>query len=134
MLTLASRREESAAKAPAVAQVLTRKDFWDRGDTTLRRVLEYQPGFYMAPKEYGTRPYLRGIPESTLFLYDAVPLRSEVSKSFHQLDQDLSLAAVKRIEIVRGASSVLWGLDAFSGVVNVVPLTGKDFQGVKPAL
>ncbi|MEJ5365524.1 MAG: TonB-dependent receptor [Desulfosoma sp.] len=131
VLTLASRREESAAKAPAVAQVLTRKDFWDRGDTTLRRVLEYQPGFYMAPKEYGTRPYLRGIPESTLFLYDAVPLRSEVSKSFHQLDQDLSLAAVKRIEIVRGASSVLWGLDAFSGVVNVVPLTGKDFQGVE---
>ena len=134
VLTLASRREESAAKAPAVAQVLTRKDFWDRGDLTLGRVLDQQPGFYMAQKEYGTVPYLRGLPESVLFLYDAVPLRSEVSKSFHPLDQDLSLAAVKRIEIVRGASSVLWGLDAFSGVVNVVPLTGKDLHGVETGL
>ncbi len=134
VLTLATRREESAAKAPAVAQVLTRNDFWDRGDTTLSRVLAYQPGFFMASKEYGTRPYLRGIPESTLFLDNAVPLRSEASKNFHQLDQDLSLAGVKKIEIVRGAASVLWGLDAFSGVVNVVPLTGKDFQGVETGL
>ena len=131
VLTLATRREESAAKAPAVAQVLTRQDFWDRGDTTLANVLAYQPGFFMAPKEYGSRPYLRGIPESTLFLFNAVPLRSEASKGFHQIDQDLSLAGIKRIEIVRGAASVLWGLDAFSGVVNVVPLTGTDFQGLE---
>ncbi|MGQ9483867.1 MAG: TonB-dependent receptor plug domain-containing protein [Desulfosoma sp.] len=131
VLTLATRREESAAKAPAVAQVLTRQDFWDRGDTTLADVLAYQPGFFMAPKEYGSRPYLRGIPESTLFLFNAVPLRSEASKGFHPIDQDLSLAGIKRIEIVRGAASVLWGLDAFSGVVNVVPLTGTDFQGLE---
>lgn len=56
----------------------------------------------MAQKEWGTQPYLRGIPDSVLFLYDTVPLGSDVSKFLHPLDRELSLAPVKRVEIIRG--------------------------------
>ncbi|MBN1827533.1 MAG: TonB-dependent receptor, partial [Deltaproteobacteria bacterium] len=31
---------------------------------------------------------------------------------------------------IRGPGSVLWGPDAFAGIVNLVPLTGKDVNGV----
>ena len=62
VLTIASRREESAARAPAVARVITRKDFRESGRDTLSKVLETVPGFYMAEREWGTKPYLRGIP------------------------------------------------------------------------
>jgi hypothetical protein len=92
------------------------------------------PGFYMAQKEWGTQPYLRGIPDSVLFLYDTVPLGSDISKSLHPLDHELSLASVKRIEIIRGPGSVLWGPDAFAGIVNVVPMTGKDLDGVETGI
>ncbi|MDD5724472.1 MAG: TonB-dependent receptor, partial [Syntrophales bacterium] len=71
------------------------------------------------------------IPESVLFLYDTVPLGSDISKSLHPLDDELSLATVKRIEIIRGPGSVLWGPDAFAGIVNVVPMTGKDLNGAE---
>ncbi len=131
VLTIASRREESASRAPAVAKVVTRKEFRERGQDTLSKILETVPGFYMAERERGTRPYLRGIPDSTLFLYDTVPLTSDATKSLNSLDYDLSLAPIKRIEIIRGPGSVLWGPDAFAGIVNVVPLTGKDFDGVE---
>ncbi len=131
VLSIASRREESARQAPAVAQVITKEEIHEKGMTTLSETLEMMPGFYMAQKEWGTLPYLRGIPNSVLFLYDTVPLDSDTSKSIHQLDHELSLAPVKRVEIIRGPGSVLWGPDAFAGIVNVVPLTGKDFEGVE---
>lgn len=131
VLSIASRREESAAQAPAVAHVVTREAVTAGGAFTLSQALARTPGFYMAQKEWGTRPYLRGIPDSVLFLHDTVPIMSDITKSVHPLDEELSLASVKRIEIIRGPGSVLWGPDAFAGIVNVVPLTGKDVSGVE---
>jgi outer membrane receptor protein involved in Fe transport len=134
VLSIASRREESALQAPAVARVVTRQEIWERGDRTLKDVLKSVPGFFMAQKEWGTLPYMRAIPNSVLFLYDTVPVMSDTSKSIHQLDYELSLAPVKRVEIVRGPGSVLWGPDAFAGIVNVVPMTGKDLDGLETGL
>ena len=129
VLSIASRREESAWAAPAIARVLTRRELRERGLDTLGRALDTLPGFHMARREWGTLPYLRGVPDSVLFLYDAVPAMSDVRKSLHPLDRELSLAPVKRIEIIRGPGSVLWGPDAFGGIVNIVPLTGRDIDG-----
>lgn len=81
VLTIASRREEGARQAPAVARVITRETLEEMGVRTLSQALETAPGFHMAQKEWGTQPYLRGIPDSVLFLYDTVPLGSDVSKS-----------------------------------------------------
>lgn len=131
VVTIASRREESAWQSPAVAQVITREEIEASGMTTLRQALEKQPGFYMAQKEWGSRPYLRGIADSILFLHDTIPMGSSMTKSMSPIDDEFSLSSVKRIEIVRGPGSVLWGPDAFAGIVNVVPLTGKDLDGVE---
>ncbi|MDO9263575.1 MAG: TonB-dependent receptor plug domain-containing protein [Desulfosalsimonadaceae bacterium] len=131
VLSIASRREESARQAPAVATVVTRDMIEQRGIFTLSEALDQTPGFYMAQQEWGSRPYLRGVPDSILFLYDTVPMTSDITKSVHPLDEELSLAPVKRIEIIRGPGSVLWGPDAFAGIVNVVPMTGKDLNGVE---
>jgi outer membrane receptor protein involved in Fe transport len=131
VLSIASRREESARQAPAVARVITREAVTAGGAFTLSQALARTPGFYMAQKEWGTRPYLRGIPDSVMFLHDTVPIMSDMTKSVHPMDEEMSLASVKRIEIVRGPGSVLWGPDAFAGIVNVVPLTGKDISGVE---
>ena len=115
VLSIASRRQESAGQAPAVARVITREEIRERGIRTLSHALEMEPGFYLAKKEWGSQPYLRGIPDSVLFLYDTVPTGSDISKSLHPLDHELSLAPIKRIEILRGPGSVLWGPDAFAG-------------------
>jgi outer membrane cobalamin receptor len=131
VLSLASRREEAAWKAPAIADVVTREEIDSAGDATIADLLGKSAGFYINERERGSVPFLRGIEDSVLFLYDTVPFGSAATKSYHNIDNEISLASIKRIEIVRGASSVLWGPDAFAGVVNVVPLTGKDFQGVE---
>ncbi|MBN2438459.1 MAG: TonB-dependent receptor plug domain-containing protein [Deltaproteobacteria bacterium] len=134
VLSIASRRQESAWQAPAVAHVITREEMKEKGIRTVSHALEMEPGFYMAKKELGTQPYLRGIPNSVLFLYDTVPTGSDTSKSLHPLDHELSLNAIKRIEILRGPGSVLWGPDAFAGIVNLVPMTGKDLDGAETGI
>jgi outer membrane receptor protein involved in Fe transport len=131
VVTVASRHPESPLAAPAVVDAVNRSDIERRGFQTLGELLAREPGFYVAQRAGGSVPYLRGIPDGVLFLYDGVPVTSDVTKNFHPLDRELSLNSVKRVEIVRGPSSVLWGPDAFGGVVNVVPLTGRDRPGVE---
>jgi outer membrane receptor for ferrienterochelin and colicin len=129
VLSIASRRQEAAWSAPAVAHVITRKDMEDKNAQTISQSLAGTPGFHFNETEKGSMTYLRGIPDSALFLFDTVPMGSGVIKSEKMIDYETSLASVKRIEVIRGTGSVLWGSDAFAGVVNVVPKTGRDVQG-----
>jgi len=129
LLSIASKREEAAWKAPAAASVITSKEFNNSSYSTVSDVLSGSAGFHVENFNSGPEVYLRGIPNSALFLYDTVPMGSNLTKSGSFINNDITLASLKRIEIIRGSGSVLWGADAFAGVVNYVPLTGKDFQG-----
>ncbi len=131
VVTSASKHPESPAKAPAVVSLIDRKQIERYGIRTLGEALAMTPGFYIANREAGGQPFFRGIPDSFLFLYDSVPMTSDSTKSIFPLGEELSLDMVKRIEIIKGPASVLWGPDAFAGVVNIVPLEGRDIDGVK---
>ena len=132
--TVASRRPEAPTTAPAMVTVVGREEILGGGYRTLSELLQWQAGFFMAPGGRGTAPYLRGQRDGILFLYDGVPMTTDVTKSFAPLDREISLDAVERVEIVRGPGSVLWGPDAFTGVVNIVPLGGGRNPGLKAGL
>lgn len=134
VLSIASRREEAAWSAPAIADVITKEDIENKNALTLAQALGGNAGFHINRTEKSSSVYLRGIPDSALILFDTVPMGSGVVKSETRIDNETSLASVKRIEIIRGSGSVLWGPDAFAGVVNVVPLSGKDIQGAQTGL
>jgi len=131
VLTIASRKAEPVEQAPAVAQVITKEDLERNGVRTLGEALSMLPGFYMSSREWGTQPYLRGVSNSILFLYNSVPLTSDNTKTINPLDEELSLGPIERIEVIRGPGSVLWGPDAFAGIVNIVPKQGRDVDGVE---
>ncbi|SDT84626.1 TonB-dependent receptor plug domain-containing protein [Desulfobacula phenolica] len=134
VLSIASRKEESAWSAPAIAKVITNEDLSESGALTITEAIDDVAGFHVEKTNKGSIPYLRGIPNSALVLYDTVPIGSGADKSDHLIDYENSLASIKRIEIIRGAGSVLWGPDAFAGVINAVPFTGRDFSGVETGL
>lgn len=129
VLTIASRRAETPENAPAVAHVITEEELRRSGITTVAEALSITPGFYMLPDQRGNIPYQRGVKDGTLFLYNSVPLTADGSRAVHPLDKDVSLAAIERIEIISGPGSVLWGPDAFAGIVNIVPKRGRDVNG-----
>ncbi len=127
--TLSLGKPESPANAPAVASVVTAEEISKYGYQTLADLLSMEPGFLMLPRGQGSVPYLRGMPDSILFLYDGVPMTQGGTRNLDFLDRELSLKGVKRVEIIRGPGSVLWGADAFAGIVNIVPMTGLDMNG-----
>ncbi len=125
ILTIASGREESAWQAPAVAVVIEQNDFRQKQYTTLTEAIGTVAGFHIVESASKIHTYLRGIPESSLYLYDTVPMK---------LPDNIFLHSIKRVEIIRGPGSVLWGPDAFAGIVNAVPLTGRDLDGAETGL
>ena len=131
MVTSASRRAETIESAPAVASLISERELYTFGIQTLGEALNLYPGFFTTSREWGRQPFLRGVEEGVLFLYDSVPLTSDATKSIHPLDEDMSLAFVKRIELIRGPGSVIWGPDAYAGIVNVVPKRGRDVEGTE---
>jgi len=131
ILTIASGKEESSWNAPAIVSVIEYKDIQQFHFRTLSEALSFIPGFHLPIIDSNGRSYLRGIPDSVLYLYDTVPLNFVGNKSLNLIHYALPLHAIKRIEIVRGPGSMLWGSDAFAGIVNVVPMTGNDFKGIE---
>ncbi len=130
VVTSASKHPETPEDAPAIVSIIDRNKIKKYGLRNLGEALSTVPGFYMAQKEWGKQPYFRGIPDSFLFLYDSVPMTSDNTKSIFPMDEEMSLDFTKRIEIIKGPASVLWGPDAYAGVVNLVPLEGRDIDGI----
>ena len=67
-----------------------------------------------------------GNPEEVVVLYNGVKLNNSFDNVF-----DLSLIDledVERIEIIKGSNTALYGAEAFSGVINVVPKIQQDYN------
>jgi outer membrane cobalamin receptor len=114
-----------------MATVIGRENIENHGYRTLGELLAEQPGFYIVGSGRGSVPYFRGIRNGILFMYDGVPITTDVTKSFAPLDMEYSLEPVAQVEITTGPGSVLWGTDAFAAVVNIVPANGRSAQGVE---
>jgi len=130
-ITVASRQPESPSTAPAMATVVGRDSIEKYAYRTLGELLADQPGFYIVGSGRGSVPYFRGIRNGILFMYDGVPITTDITKSFAPLDMEYSLDPIQQVEITTGPGSVLWGTDAFAAVVNLVPASGRSAQTPK---
>jgi len=68
--------------------------------------------------------------EQTLVLIDSVPVNDPTSPGGGYNFATLDTAQIERIEILRGAQSVLWGTDAIGGVVSIVTKRPEPGLGV----
>ena len=137
----ASRFSQRASDAPSSVTVLREEDFRTWGWRTLAEALNSVRGFlatnnreftgasvrgFAAPGDYNTRLLLMidGI-RTNGNLYD----QANVGQEFI-LDLDL----IDRVEIVRGPGSMVYGGNAFFGVINVITKAGADLNGTEVAV
>jgi outer membrane receptor protein involved in Fe transport len=126
----AGRRELRGADTPAATTVVTSAELLSGAATTIDDALRFTPGFTLFrrsssraanPTTQGVT--LRGLSASgasrTLVLADGVPLNDPFGGWVYW--SRVPQAAIDRIEIVRGATSDLYGADAVGGVIQVVP-------------
>ncbi|MBF0312363.1 MAG: TonB-dependent receptor [Oligoflexia bacterium] len=86
-------------------------------------ILKNTPGVMIQKTAYGQgSPYIRGFTGyQTLFLIDGIKLNNSVFRSGpNQYWSSVDSYAIDRLEIVKGAGSVLYGSDAIGGTVNAL--------------
>ncbi len=117
----ASGREQTTLEA---FQAVTSRELLDlvpRAAASLGEVLEGETG--VAKRSYGpgsSRPVIRGFDgDRVLILEDGLPTGTLSSQSGDH-GEPVNVAAVERVEVVRGPATLLYGTNALGGVVNVI--------------
>jgi outer membrane receptor for ferrienterochelin and colicins len=133
----ASKLEQKETEAPASVTIVTADEIKKYGDRTLADVLRSVPGFNVSyDRDYaflGTRGLSLGdFNDRVLLLVDG----HRVNNNYNDgaaigTDFILDVDLIDHVEVIRGPGSVLYGNNAFFGVINVVTRKGQQLNGVE---
>ncbi len=125
LANIAAGHPQATCKAPSTVTVISAEEIKDIGARTVLDALQLIPGFVPGKDIQGIPIVsLRGVyspgSERVLFLLDGVPVNSVLTGGGTLFFADLSVDKIERIEIIRGPGSVLYGSEAFAGVINII--------------
>ena len=129
----ATRTEKDMMQTPASINVITAEDIKRHNVKTLSDALAMLPGVYDARthgmSEVANGITIRGFGESNiLFLYDGMVINDGFSGGMNW--NTVAVDDVKRIEVLRGPASSLYGGKAVGAVVNIIS-KDPDRDGVR---
>ncbi len=132
-----SRVEERSVEAPAATFVLTSDDLERQGFRSLDEALRSIPGLFTVDDTVFETIGVRGLQvlgdynTRVLVLVDGHPLNNQVGtgQSYFGRDLPVALAAVERIEVIKGPVGGVWGPNAYFGVVNLVTKSASKNGG-----
>ena len=133
-VSTASKEEESLFFSPLSTTVLQREEIEASGATNIPEALRMVPGVIVRQKTNGNYDvHIRGleyIPPGemiaytentvTLVMIDNRPIRNFFQGGIFWETLPVTINDVERIEIIRGASSALYGPDAVTGVIHII--------------
>ncbi len=113
--------------------IITAEDIARQQNNTVVDLFRQVPGVYFTqsggPGSLGNL-YVRGAEtEQTLVMIDGIEINDPISPGRAAFLSNIDVAAIDRIEIIKGPQSSLYGSDALAGVVNIVTRQGTDTPG-----
>lgn len=126
VIVTATRTKRTISSLPLPVLLISQKELKQSNTKRLHQLLNEQTGLITVPTFGGGEGIqLQGLAsEYTLILIDGVPL---IGRSAGTLDLSrVTVGNIKQIEIVKGASSSLYGSEALGGVVNIITDTPKE--------
>lgn len=118
VLVTATRYLTRDVDIPAATEIFTKQKIEEMGAQNAMEVIQNIPGFTLTASPTGnTYVGFRGMAkDNVLILINGIPLNQEGNYDL----ESISSAAIERIEVVKGGSSVLYGTMASAGVVNII--------------
>ena len=121
LVVTANKRRQRIQDSPNSVGVITAKDFRQKNEVYLDKLLEYASGVNFVGSQInirGSSGYNYGAGSRVLLLIDGVPVMPGDSGD---IKWDLIPATqIERVEIIKGAGSALYGSSALGGVVNII--------------
>ena len=136
MVVTATRTKKSILDVPASVTVLTEQKLRDEGGRNLIESLKYTPGLsYLSFGPLGithggmnSEINIRGTTGQTLILMNGIPI---IFPAHGMYDiNEIPLGMIKKVEIVKGAASTLYGSGAFGGVINIITKKPEEMKNM----
>jgi len=133
-ITTLSRKAENLGGAPAAVFVISQSDIRRSGARSIPELLRIVPGMQVAQidgnKWAVTARGANGrFANKLLVLMDGRTLYTPMLGGVYWDVQDTDIAAIERIEVIRGPGATMWGSNAVNGVVNIITKHAADTQG-----
>lgn len=118
VVVTATRSERKLSNITVPVTIINAKTIQQNGSLRLTDILREQTGLTLT-SGFGAGVQLQGLnPDYTIILINGEPL---VGRTAGVLDLNrISLGNIKKIEIVKGPSSSLYGSEAMAGVINII--------------
>lgn len=128
VIITATRTERKLGNVAVPVQLISQKTIRQSGSLRLNDVLQEQTGLFITSGGttsttggglFGNGVQIQGLsPDYTLILLDGEPI---IGRQGGVIDLSrLTIANIKKIEIVKGPSSSLYGSEAMGGVINII--------------
>src|SRR5438309_3075485 len=133
-VSIAARHEQPISEAPSNVYVITDEDIRQSGATDLPTVLRRIPGVEVI--EMGGATFnisVRGDNQTSanklLVLVDGRSIYEDLQGSVFWKGIPVTLPEIKRIEVLKGPASALYGFNAFDGVINIITRSPEEMKG-----
>ncbi len=135
VVSTVSRQQSTVGRTPAAVYVVTTEMIRRSGAQTIADALRLVPGLNFAQRDasrwaISARGLNMQYANKLLVQIDGRSVYTPVFGGTYWDSQDLVLADIERIEVIRGPGATAWGANAVNGVVNIITRSAKDTCGV----
>ncbi|MGF2734393.1 TonB-dependent receptor plug domain-containing protein [Marinobacter sp. DUT-1] len=137
VVSIASGTETPLDKAAAITSVISEEEIRAMGANDLDQVLETVPGLHVnySDQTYSPKYIFRGITSSfnpqALMLVNGIPVTTAMFGNRGNAWGGMPIKAIRRIEVIRGPGSALYGADAYAGVINIITKNARDIDATE---
>jgi iron complex outermembrane receptor protein len=133
-VSIASRYEQPISQAPSNVYVITDEDIRQSGAIDLPTVLRRIPGLEVmqmtgADFNVSARGDNQPFANKMLVMVDGRSIYLDVQGNVFWKSLPITLPEIKRIEVLKGPASAMYGFNAFDGVINIITKSPEDMKG-----
>jgi outer membrane receptor for ferrienterochelin and colicin len=133
-VTIAAQHEQPISEAAGNVYVITDEDIRHSGEVDLPSVLRRVPGMEVmqmtgADFNVSVRGDNQPLANKLLVMVDGRPIYVDAHGNVYWKAIPVTLPEIKRIEVLKGPSSAVYGFNAFDGVVNIITKSPEEMKG-----
>ena len=133
-VSIASRYEQPISQAPANVYVITDEDIRHSGATDIPTVLRRVPGLDImqvtgADFNVSARGDNQLVANKMLVLVDGRSIYVDAQGLVFWKMLPVTLPEIKRIEVLKGPASSIYGFNAFDGIINIITKSPEEMKG-----
>ena len=139
MVVSTTKQPDTVWRTAAAIYVITQDDIRRSGATTIPDVLRLAPGLIVSQSDsnrwaVGIRGFADIFSKSVLVLIDGRSVYTPLVAGVHWAIQDVPLADVAQIEVIRGPGGSLWGANAVNGIINIITKSAEETHGIRASV